>query len=83
MYLHSGGLHWAAVGGREKREQLEKTKRKESRKLRLHRQTIRPMEVESRKAMTGRMMMGEQKEERKLGDLDLDITTQPSNKITT
>ena len=40
---------WAAVGWREEREQLEKTKRKESRKPQLHRQTMRPMEG-SRKA---------------------------------
>ena len=69
--VHSGGLHWAAVGGREKREQLEKSKRKESLKLQLHRKTMRPMEVESRKEMTGRMMMREEKGERKLEDLDL------------
>lgn len=50
----------------KKREQLERTKRKESQKLQLHKQTMRPMEVESRKAMTGRMMMREEKGEKKV-----------------
>ena len=39
---------------------------KESRKLQLHRQTMRPMEVEGRKAMTGRMMMRVEKREREI-----------------
>lgn len=50
----------------KKQEQLERMKRKESQKLQLHKQTMRPMEVESRKAMTGRMMMREEKGEKKV-----------------